>query len=159
MAEQTATGVGRRAVLRCAAVCGAGAPLLAACGSDGEVSTGASPSDGASSASPSVKASAGSKGGSAKGLVAVADVPVGGGVILEEPKVVVTQPSKGQIKAFSSICTHQGCPVGSVENGIIICPCHGSQFSAEDGSVVKEPASAPLAAVKVTVKDGQVIES
>ena len=43
--------------------------------------------------------------------VATSKVPVGGGVILQDADYVVTQPSKGKYKAFSKICTHQGCPV------------------------------------------------
>jgi Rieske Fe-S protein len=79
------------------------------------------------------------------------DVPVGGGKILTDAKVVVTQPTAGTYKAFTAVCTHQGCVVASVANGTISCACHGSAFSAADGSVKNGPASAPLAAVPVTV--------
>ena len=63
---------------------------------------------------------------------------------------VVTQPTAGQYKAFTNICTHQGCPVSAVQDGVIICPCHGSHFSITDGSAVAGPAQAPLAEKKVT---------
>ncbi len=89
-------------------------------------------------------------------LASTADVPVGGGLILEDEGVVVTQPAEGDFKAFSAICTHQGCPVTSVEDGTITCPCHGSRFSIEDGSVQAGPAPAPLPAVDITVEGGQV---
>jgi Rieske Fe-S protein len=88
--------------------------------------------------------------------VATSDVPVGGGKILDNPQVVVTHPTAGTYKAFSSICTHAGCAVGGVEQGQIICPCHGSVFSAVDGSVLQGPAPAPLAPVNITV-DGSNI--
>jgi Rieske Fe-S protein len=72
-------------------------------------------------------------------------------VVLGERGVVVTQPSAGQFKAFSAICTHQGCTVAEVRAGTINCPCHGSRFSAVDGSVVNGPAARPLRPVAVTV--------
>ena len=80
-----------------------------------------------------------------------ADVPVGGGVVLTEAKVVVTQPKAGEFKAFTAVCTHRQCTVSKVADGTIDCPCHGSQFSAADGSVVKGPAEQPLAPKAVTV--------
>jgi Rieske Fe-S protein len=83
-------------------------------------------------------------------------VPVGGGVILENADYVVTQPSKGKYKAFSKICTHQGCPVAAVENGVIHCNCHGSEYSITDGSVTRPPAPKPLAEAKTVVFDGKV---
>jgi Rieske Fe-S protein len=79
------------------------------------------------------------------------EVPVGGGMVFTDAKVVVTQPSKGQYKAFSAVCTHVGCLCNQVANGTINCPCHGSKFKITDGSVVTGPAPAPLAAKTVTV--------
>ena len=89
-------------------------------------------------------------------LAKVSDIPVGGGKIFKNEKIVVTQPKAGTIKAFSAICTHQGCMVGSVDK-TIDCPCHGSKFSITDGSVVETPASSPLAAVNVTVTGGSIV--
>lgn len=88
------------------------------------------------------------------GLGSAAAVKVGSGVIFEAAKVVVTQPTAGNYKAFSAVCTHQGCLVASVANGAISCPCHGSTFSIKDGSVITGPASTPLAQKKVTVSGG-----
>lgn len=82
--------------------------------------------------------------------VKAADVPVGGGVVLKEPKVVVTQPQPGQFKAFTAVCTHKQCLVSKVADGTIDCPCHGSQYSDVDGSVVKGPAEQPLEPKTVT---------
>jgi Rieske Fe-S protein len=89
--------------------------------------------------------------------IPTSDVPVGGGKILNE--VVVTQPTAGTFKAFSAICTHQGCLVGGVANGTITCPCHGSAFSATDGSVKNGPAMAPLPTKTVTVSGTNVTVS
>ena len=88
---------------------------------------------------------------------ATAKVPVGGGVILDDADYVITQPTKGEFKAFSKICTHQNCPVTAVEGGTINCSCHGSKFSIEDGSVQNGPATKPLPEVETTVAGGQVV--
>ena len=120
----------RRQVLITSGVVVAAAAVTAACGSS-------------SSSAASAPAAA--------TTLKTADVPVGGGKILADAKVVVTQPTAGTYKAFTAICTHQGCTVASVANGTISCACHGSAFSATDGSVTNGPASSPLAAVPVTV--------
>jgi Rieske Fe-S protein len=83
-------------------------------------------------------------------------VPVGGGVILEDADYVITQPTKGEFKAFSKICTHQGCPVTEVAGDSIVCKCHGSRFSIEDGSVTNPPANKPLEESSTTVSGDKV---
>ena len=89
-------------------------------------------------------------------LVALAKVPIGGGVILGGPHVVVTRDAGGAVHGFSATCTHQGCTVGSVSNGVIECPCHGSRFDANTGQVVRGPARTPLPGVALTVEAGFV---
>ena len=79
--------------------------------------------------------------------VSTGDIPVGGGVLLEAKQVVITQPTQGTFKAFTAVCTHEGCIVTSVADGTITCPCHMGQFSAADGSVTGGPPPAPLAEV------------
>ena len=137
----------RRVLLRGAAVTGVAAPMLAACGSD-DGSAGSSGESGGGQSSSGAS-------GSAKATVPASDVPVGGGTILPEQMVVVTQPAKGEFKAFSAVCTHQGCPVQSISDGTINCPCHGSQFSVEDGSVVHGPATKALESVDASVEGDQ----
>jgi Rieske Fe-S protein len=134
---QETSAVARRTVLRAAGLLGltgAGAAALSAC-AEASASTAEAP-----------------KGPS----VATSKVPVGGGVILEDADYVITQPSKGQYKAFSKICTHQGCPVASVEDGVIHCNCHGSEYSIKDGSVTNPPATKGLAVAKTTVFESKV---
>lgn len=84
-------------------------------------------------------------------LGSTADIPVGGGKIFAPQQVVVTQPVKGTFKAFSSICTHQSCPVASVASGTINCDCHGSKYAVEDGSVQAGPAPRPLAPKQIKI--------
>ncbi len=90
----------------------------------------------------------------ANAIAKTADVPVGSGVIVDE--VVVTQPSAGEFKGFSAICTHAGCTVNEVADGTINCPCHGSKFNL-DGSVANGPASTPLESQAVTVQGDSIV--
>ncbi|MBO0873452.1 MAG: Rieske (2Fe-2S) protein [Pseudonocardia sp.] len=84
----------------------------------------------------------------------VGSVPVGGGKVFGAQKVVVTQPTAGQFKAFSSVCTHKGCAVNEVADGTINCPCHDSKFSITDGSVKDGPAKKALPARTVNAAGG-----
>ena len=68
----------------------------------------------------------------------------------------MAQQTKGDFTAFSAVCTHQGCLVGSVEGEEILCPCHGSVFSTADGSVLNGPATAPLDEVAISVDGDQI---
>lgn len=139
--------VTRKAVLTGAGV-GAAAVALAACsgGSSSESGAGASSSSGSSEPSGSA--------GSAQALAKTADVPVGSGVIVD--KTVVTQPTAGDFKAFSAVCTHSGCLVNKIADGTIDCPCHGSKFSL-DGAVVNGPASKPLEPISVRVQGDSIV--
>lgn len=148
----------RRRALTGFAAAGVGIPFLAACGSDTASTGGDSPSSPASSAGGSTPAAPESSagGGAADGLTTAADVPVGGGTIFADEGVVITQPTAGEFKGFSNICTHQGCPVTSVEDGVIVCNCHNSTFSIEDGSVQGGPASSPLEEVSLAVEGDSI---
>jgi Rieske Fe-S protein len=86
-------------------------------------------------------------------------VPVGGGVIVAERGVVVTQPVDGEVVAFRTLCPHRGCQVRAVAAGTINCFCHGSRFRIADGAVVGGPATEPLTPVPVTVLDGMVVHA
>ncbi len=142
----------RRTVIAAAGAVAAGT-ALAACGGDDDGDAETAP-DGATAPAP--QDTGGTEGGG-EVLVAAADVPVGGGVILEEQKVVVTQPAAGTFKAFTAVCTHQACIVASVSDDVIQCACHGSRYSAEDGSVLNGPATAGLAEKAVTSDGTNVV--
>ena len=70
--------------------------------------------------------------------------------------VVVTHPADGEFKAFSAKCSHQGCPVSSVEGNTITCNCHGSTFDAATGDRTGGPAMVGLTPVDITV-DGDAV--
>lgn len=148
----TTDGVGRRHALAGAAGLGLGLPLLAACGGD-ETSTGTDP---ATSSGSGDGGTAGGSEGSGEAFATTGDVPVGSAAIFADQKVVVAQQTEGDFKAFSAVCTHQGCLVGSVEGEEILCPCHGSVFSVVDGSVLDGPAPSPLEEVAISVDGDQI---
>ncbi|MFG2326142.1 Rieske (2Fe-2S) protein [Streptomyces sp. NPDC048568] len=89
-------------------------------------------------------------------LTTTDDIPVRGGRILADQKIVVTQPEAGDFKAFSAVCTHQGCIVSDVRDGTIDCACHNSRFSVADGSVEQGPATEPLPEKRITVEGNSV---
>ncbi len=144
---QDRKSITRRTVVRAAVVVGlaaGGASAVAGCG-------------GGTSAEQADRAGGG--GANSAALARTTDVPVGGGVINQDAKVVVTQPAEGEFKAFDATCTHTKCPVTNVDGGTINCQCHGSRFSIEDGSVKQPPATEPLAEVKVKVEGGSVLRA
>jgi len=90
-------------------------------------------------------------------LAALADVPPDGGLVLSEEGVVLVRGEGEEVHAFSTTCTHQGCPVTEVTGGEIICPCHGSAFDAATGEVVDGPAPSPLEPIEVMVQGADVV--
>jgi Rieske Fe-S protein len=98
-------------------------------------------------------------GGGAAPLAAATDVPVGGGTVFADRRVVVTQPKQGTFAAFDTTCPHQGCAVNEVTGGTINCPCHGSRFRIADGSVETGPATTGLTARQVRVDGGSIVVS
>ncbi|MBO2450101.1 Rieske 2Fe-2S domain-containing protein [Actinomadura barringtoniae] len=144
-----ADGGTRRDVLAGAGLVGL-AGVVAACGGSDKGGT-------AASATPSQAGQSSGAPEQASGdLGKASEIPVGGGKVFPAEKVVVTQPQKGEFYAFTAVCTHMGCTVGEVSGGTINCPCHGSKYSIEDGSVKRGPAPRALAKMKVTVKGGDL---
>jgi nitrite reductase/ring-hydroxylating ferredoxin subunit len=150
----------RRTVLRGAAVAGiagVSVPLLAACSGNG--SAGSAPSSSTSNSAPtSAPTSTPSSSGAAGAVLGTtADVPVGGGKVFKDAKIVVTQPTAGQFKGFSAVCTHQGCIVKQVTDKTIECGCHHSKFNFTTGAVVAGPAKSALPPVAVTVRGRNIV--
>lgn len=85
------------------------------------------------------------------------DIEIGGAGSLQIDRnaIIVTRPSETDVHAFSGHCTHQGCLV-RMQDSVIHCPCHGSEFDPATGGVLEGPAIDPLPRVSAEVADGQV---
>ncbi|MCM2393180.1 Rieske (2Fe-2S) protein [Streptomyces albipurpureus] len=154
----------RRVVLAAGAAMGAAAWATGCGGGDSSPepsdTTGESRSKPPSTEPPSAATETGEPSASAgdgQRLAKTSEIPVGGGKIFDGPKVVVTQPTAGEFKAFSAVCTHQGCIVDKVADGTIDCPCHGSLFRISDASVARGPATRPLARRQITVTQDSIL--
>ncbi|MFJ9795185.1 Rieske (2Fe-2S) protein [Streptomyces sp. NPDC101145] len=158
-AQGTSGAVARRTVVAAAGGAGLAAVLTACGGPDGAAppaagGAGQGAGGGYGTGGANGTGGAAGSGGAAGGRVLArkSEIPEGGGKVFADQGVVVTQPAAGQFKAFSAMCTHQGCAVKDVADGVINCPCHGSTFDAADGSVKAGPATAPLAPASITVE-------
>src|SRR5579871_6701244 len=146
---------GRRALLAGAGVtCAA---MLAGCSAHDASNGGSTASAaGAATSAADPATSAASSTLPAGALATTSQIPDGGGKVIDGVNIVITQPQTGSFRAFTAICTHQGCIVNNVSNGTINCPCHGSKYSIKDGSVQAGPAPQALPAADVTVQGGQL---
>lgn len=84
---------------------------------------------------------------------AASAVPVGGAARFVDPDTgdpaIVLQPSAGRFVAHSAVCTHAGCTVRYSGGDLLVCPCHGAEFNAQSGAVLRGPARYPLTAIQV----------
>ncbi len=130
----------RRTVLRSAALTPVVGLGLAAC-SPGD--------DGAAPATPTAPVDLGTDGDIAQGAVKLD----------QDGHVVVSRAEDGSLKAFSTVCTHAGCPIKKLEGTKLVCSCHGSEFDARTGEVLHPPATVALTELPVEVKQGRIVAS
>ena len=149
-------GVGLVGLAGAITACGASSSSSTAAAVPPATTPAAAGSAPASSAAAAGSSAAASSAPAANALAATSQIPVGSGKIFPGPKVVVTQPTAGEYKAFSAVCTHMGCIVSQISNGTIDCPCHGSQYSITTGDVVAGPAPRPLPAEQFKVSGDSI---
>jgi len=82
-------------------------------------------------------------------------VPVGGSAAFTDPATgdpaLVIQQTADDFVAFDAVCPHAGCTVAyQTAARIIACPCHGSEFDAETGALLRGPATRGLTSIKVS---------
>ena len=92
---------------------------------------------------------------SAKALVAgkMIDAEAGG-------KSILVANVDGTYYAIGDKCTHRGCKLSEgtlKENGIVQCPCHGSNFDVKTGNVVKGPAKTPEPTYQAKVEKDDIL--
>jgi nitrite reductase/ring-hydroxylating ferredoxin subunit len=147
------------------------AAILAGCGGDdstsddsvptaaGSTPTGSTPTDANSDSGSGTESSGGKPSLEAGALATTAEIPVGGGIVLTDVHIVITQPTAGEFAAFGSRCKHQGFDVGRIEGGTITCLHHGSQYDAATGDVTRGPAPTGLDKVAIDVRNGQIFQA
>ncbi|MCX3058783.1 Rieske (2Fe-2S) protein [Streptomyces beihaiensis] len=139
MSSSSSSRISRRTALRGAAVAGtAGLGLTACTAGSGGSGAGAAPTGPVD-------------------LGEAAEVPEGGAKLYRDEHVVVSRTRDGQYRAFSTICTHAGCPIGMLKGTELTCNCHGSKFDATTGKVLHSPATVPLTELSVKVEGGKII--
>ncbi|HET9130935.1 MAG TPA: Rieske (2Fe-2S) protein [Terriglobia bacterium] len=89
------------------------------------------------------------------------EIPAGGSKLFRYPSAddpcILLRLAPDKFVAFNQNCTHLNCPVHfDTETYQLACPCHHGFFNAEDGKAVAGPPRRSLAALAVTVRDGQV---
>jgi Rieske Fe-S protein len=131
-------------------ICGAAA--LTACGSGGGPTAPPPARPAPDSPAPSP-----TEAGSSPSAVPTSDIPIGGGRIFPDYRLVVTQPAAGDLRAFTAICTHDGCVLATVADATIRCPCHGSRFAITDGAVVNGPALRALTPRTIEIQGDSII--
>ena len=64
----------------------------------------------------------------------------------------------GTVYALDATCTHMGGPLedGTISDGCVTCPWHGSTFRLADGTIVRGPASTPQPCYQTRIQDGRI---
>lgn len=87
-----------------------------------------------------------------KNKTIVLPIEFSNGITLRDELIIIK--NKEKIKIFSSKCSHLGCRINNVNDNVLTCPCHGSQFNL-NGSPVKGPASKNLTELKFKIDSKQ----
>ena len=74
----------------------------------------------------------------------------GGFLYVAAADTVIVNVDGSEIRAFSSVCPHEGRPVRRFTGGRLECPSHGSYFDPATGAQLAGPAHAGLQAYAVS---------
>ncbi|HYN95444.1 MAG TPA: Rieske 2Fe-2S domain-containing protein [Pilimelia sp.] len=160
---------GRRGFLL--GMAGVAATALAGCGSDEPDDGAGRPAapDGAADGPGSPGTSAGSQSAGPdatphqvppQALTLATHVPLGGGVVVEQGKVLVVQPTPGVYKAFDARCPHNGVPVNPPDTtGVVTCPRHKAQFNGADGVILRGPAKRSLTGIPIKMAGAYIVRA
>jgi nitrite reductase/ring-hydroxylating ferredoxin subunit/uncharacterized membrane protein len=63
-----------------------------------------------------------------------------------------------EVRAIAATCPHRGAPLdeGKVDNDVVTCPWHGSQFCLRDGSLLAGPSPTAVDSYETRVRAGTV---
>ncbi len=76
------------------------------------------------------------------------------GLAFGNPTVVISY--RGEVRAFSAVCTHLGCIVQwKRDEDIFLCPCHAGKFDP-NGNVISGPPPKPLPHYRVKVERNKI---
>jgi nitrite reductase/ring-hydroxylating ferredoxin subunit/uncharacterized membrane protein len=80
-----------------------------------------------------------------------------GRVTVDGVPLLVTRRGE-DVVALTDRCTHRGAPLdeGSIEDGCVICPWHGSAFALDSGEVRSGPATRPQTALETRIDNLRV---
>ncbi len=87
------------------------------------------------------------------------DLPAGTAVVRDAGGTAVLLVREGEtVRALADRCAHQSGPLheGSLQDGCVTCPWHGSTFRLSDGSVVHGPSVHPQPAFDVRRTGGRL---
>lgn len=94
-------------------------------------------------------------------IAAATSIPMGEAKVFTTPDkspAVLIHGDDNVFRAFSTVCTHQGCDVSySKADNALICPCHGARFDVKTGAATRRPANSPLKSYAVQVANGNVV--
>lgn len=76
-------------------------------------------------------------------------------------KSILVANLAGKYHAIGNVCTHMRCMLsnGTLKEGTVECPCHGSVFDVKTGKVVKGPAKEPEPTFQVKVEGDDLMIS
>ncbi len=64
----------------------------------------------------------------------------------------------GEYRSIGDVCTHEECSLadGEIEDGTVVCSCHGSVFNLRTGEVVEPPATDDEPVYEVRVEEDEI---